>query len=159
LLTKLADHQAIGIRQPISVRDELRAIDTDDEFIRSMIGADYKTHVISVETALKRMTSDYNAFAALIAYLWGSNKVGEDESVIAIELRQALKDPQLALTWKGGRRNSEGDAASLSALRNWERLRHLDWNDEQKRTFLLAAYADVADRLRDISTKSVRLSA
>jgi hypothetical protein len=160
LLTTLAGHQVIGVGQPAGVRDQLRAIETEDEFAHAMLAAEYRTRAITVETALRRIENDHNAFASLIAYLWGTASSGTGAPVVALELRQTLKDPQLALTWKGGGRSAATDKPELPALRRWETFGSLDWQDKQKQQFVLDAFADVADRLRAAAeAAALRLSA
>jgi hypothetical protein len=134
--------------------------ETEDEFAKAMLAADYRTRAISLEVALGRIKSDHNAFASLIAFTWGPS-TRDGESVVAIQLRQPLEDSHLALSWAGGRRAKEGIKREPSELAAWETFGPLhDWDDERKRQFLLHAFADVLDRLRKAAEKAaLQLSA
>jgi hypothetical protein len=115
------------------------------EYRRS--GSD-RTWMVDIDTVLADIDDHAMRLGAIRAFLYGpKDRAADREQASITELRLHQKpgtEDMLRVSWKGGRLCPDGRPASFTDD-VWEGLSLLDWTEEQKRSYLLDVWEQVAD--------------
>jgi hypothetical protein len=114
----------------------------EDPFLRLMKRAPYRTHMGGLDIVLDRVERDNGILAGLNVFLW--RRVGAGGGHVAsLQLKQRpAQDDHLELRWNGARALSDANRPELDD-ELWAKLPAVEWDEEGKTAYTLAAWADV----------------
>jgi hypothetical protein len=150
----VADGRLLGLSSPHQHRDRSTPRPADG-FPRILRGAHYDTEFSDLDTVLQRGREDNVVVSEISVYLCPA---GIPAAAVALRLRQRGRDAHLFLRWQAGRLQTS-QAPTVALDRDmWEMLNALEWSYDQKRSFVLEAWARIAEALRGADAAPVAVA-
>jgi hypothetical protein len=124
------------------------------DFVNIYRRASYETELTHISTVVERMEADGGVIGALTVYAYEA----APNEVISLRVRQRPNDQYLSLMWQPSKALDELAVEELTHAK-WQKLRPVDWTDEQKRVCLLQTWAAVVDAIEPPAEIAIAASA
>jgi hypothetical protein len=136
-------------RRELAVGEESKA--SSDRFLAVMKQAPYRTSMAGLDVMLERVASDEGILGGLNIYIWRPVRGGGGEATSLLVRHRPNQDDHLEVRWNGGRQLPTSTPPDLTD-ELWEQLPAMDWGEQAKTDYTVAAWGDVVTALRKPSS-------